>query len=333
MKRSSVRLAWVAAALVLVAAAALTYVKVEASNRGGGAETTFQQDASPTTQDGAEDTSATGCTGAANTPGGPDPWGGCWPGPGNTGVPDGIKLKVISGDLTISDPGFVLENTEVLGCITLTVEANNVTIRNVRVKANCSQLILNDAGAQGLQVIDSELDGNNFSTSDSGIAGRHYSLTRVDIHGTGDGVKAGSNVLIENSYIHDLHIANDSHNDALQALDADGLVLRHNTAIVKDGATSCVIFSQNANTEWQMRNVHISRNLFAGGAYVIYGGYQAGKDDPARASNISITENQISTVIFPRGGAFGAITSADPPIVTQRGNVWVDGPNAGSTIQ
>ena len=26
-----------------------------------------------------------------NTPGGPDPWGGCFPGPGNTGVPQDVQ--------------------------------------------------------------------------------------------------------------------------------------------------------------------------------------------------------------------------------------------------
>ena len=29
------------------------------------------------------------CIGAAFEPGGPDPWGGCWPGPDNTGTPPG----------------------------------------------------------------------------------------------------------------------------------------------------------------------------------------------------------------------------------------------------
>ncbi len=276
--------------------------------------------------------SADACSGVPAEPGGPDPWGGCWPGPSNTGVPSGVRLTVTTGDLTITQPGYVLENTEVRGCISIAAGANNVIIRNVRVKANCSKLILNDAGAKGLQVIDSELDGNDFANSDAGIAGNHYTLRRVNIHSTADGIKGGSNVLIQDSYIHDLHITNDSHNDALQALDADGLTIRHNTAIVDDGATSCIIFSQNANSDWEMRNVQISRNLLAGGAFTVYGGYQAGKDDPARASDISITENRISTAIFPRGGAFGPLTSIDAPIVTHSGNVWIDGPNAGKSI-
>lgn len=38
--------------------------------------------------------------GTANTPGGPDPWGGCWPGPGNTGVPAGTTLTQVPQQVT-----------------------------------------------------------------------------------------------------------------------------------------------------------------------------------------------------------------------------------------
>ncbi|HOZ57363.1 MAG TPA: DUF4082 domain-containing protein [Nakamurella multipartita] len=271
------------------------------------------------------------CSSAANTAGGADPWGGCWPGSNNTGVKAGTSLAVRTGNLTITQADYVLENTEVRGCITLGSGANNVIIRNVRVKANCSFLILNDAGATGLQVTDTELDGNNNAGNDAGIGGRNYTLTRVNIHSTGDGIKAGSNVVIQDSYVHDLYIAGDSHNDGLQSLDAVGLTIRHNTIIVKDGGTSAIIFSQNSGSGWQMRNVQVNRNLMAGGAYTVYGGYLRGTDDPNRASNISITDNRFSTVIFPRGGAFGALTSIDPPVVTQSGNLWADGPNAGKS--
>jgi hypothetical protein len=40
-----------------------------------------------------------------NAPGGPDPWGGCWPGPGNTGVPAGTKLTAVPQQET-SGPGW-----------------------------------------------------------------------------------------------------------------------------------------------------------------------------------------------------------------------------------
>lgn len=45
------------------------------------------------------------CTAHSNTPGGPDPWGGCWPGPDNTGVPPGTVLKSVPQDIS-SGPGW-----------------------------------------------------------------------------------------------------------------------------------------------------------------------------------------------------------------------------------
>ena len=335
MSRMWVRLGWIVAAAVLALGSVLAYVNFSPSRSTADTQGPSVESAgvSTTKADSTAATEPNSCSGGINTPGGQDPWGGCWPGPNTTGVPEGTSLDVITGDLAIDQPDYVLEDSEVFGCITLSAKANNVTIRNVRVKANCSHLILNDQGAQNLKVIDSELDGKNFPAGDAGIAGSNYTLTRVDIHSTGDGAKGGSDVLIEDSYIHDLNITKDSHNDALQVLDADGLTMRHNTAIVRDGATSCVILSQNANSEWQMRNVEISRNLLAGGAYVIYGGYQAGTDDASRVSKVTIADNRISTTIFPRGGAFGALTSIDRPVVTQRGNLWADGPNAGSSVE
>jgi len=52
-------------------------------------------------------TAASAClTGALNAPGTADPWGGCWPGPNNTGVPAGTTLTTsIPEDMT-SGPGW-----------------------------------------------------------------------------------------------------------------------------------------------------------------------------------------------------------------------------------
>jgi hypothetical protein len=40
------------------------------------------------------------CTAPRNAPDGPDPWGGCWPGPDNTGVPVGTVLKNVPQDVS-----------------------------------------------------------------------------------------------------------------------------------------------------------------------------------------------------------------------------------------
>ena len=56
----------------------------------------------------------------------PPPSGGR-PGPGNTGVPDGTKLTVHSGDLTVSKDGTVVDGLDIRGF--LNIKASNVTVR------------------------------------------------------------------------------------------------------------------------------------------------------------------------------------------------------------
>ncbi len=272
------------------------------------------------------------CTGAANTPGGPDPWGGCWPGPNNTGYPHGlpgdtrtpVTLTVHTGDIDITQAGYVLQNMEVDGCIHVRTGANNVIIKNVLVKTvGCYWVIRNDAS--GLQVSDTEIDGLNDVTHD-GIAG-DYTATRVDIHGTADGAKA-SNDTIQDSYIHDLIHSDTSHNDGIQTLGTTGLTIRHNT-IFNQGDGTSIILSTGSATD--MRNIFIDKNLFAGGGYTVYGGYSAGRDNLAVVSNINITNNRFSTVYHPNSGGYGPLTSDDPPVV-HTGNLWADGPSAGQDL-
>jgi len=61
-------------------------------------------------------------------PGGADPWGGCWPGPGNTGVPTGTVLTSYTGPCTITTAGTVIDHRNVT-CATLDIRVANVVIR------------------------------------------------------------------------------------------------------------------------------------------------------------------------------------------------------------
>jgi hypothetical protein len=239
----------------------------------------------------------------------------------------------MTGSVTLRNSGQVLENVEVNGCITVAAGADNVTIRNVLVRSkDCSFMLINDDGAKNLNVIDTEFDGMGNSGGDSAVGGYNYTLTRVNIHGTSDGAKLGDNVTIQDSYVHDLAITDDSHNDGLQGLDGTNITIKHNTLIVKDGGTSAIILGVTGNDSWKLNNVSIDNNLLGGGAWTVYGGYEVGSDPVDRVSNIYIKNNKFTTQIFPRSGAYGPLTSIDRPAVTASGNVWYDGPNKGGAI-
>ena len=208
--------------------------------------------------------------------------------------------------------------------------ANNVTIRNSVVRAQGFFLVLNDQGATNLQIVDTELDGQNNSSGDAAVGGYNYTLTRVNVHGTMDGLKLGDNVTVQDSYIHDLVMTADSHNDGMQSLGSDNVKITHNTVVIGNGSTSAIMLSTGSADS--MKNIVISGNLLGGGAYTVYGGYAAGVDTLSKVSGIVISNNRFTTAIYPNGGAFGPLTSVDPPAVTVQGNTWYDGPKAGQPV-
>jgi hypothetical protein len=274
-------------------------------------------------------TAALAAAATPTTPAAPSVSGG-FPGAGTTGVPAGVTLKPYTGPTRITTPGTVIDGALITQPLVIVAGANNVTIRNSVIRASAFFLVLNDEGATNLKIIDSELDGQGNASGDSAVAGRNYTLTRVNIHGTVDGVKLGDNVTIEDSFIHDLAMFNDSHNDGMQSLGSDNVVIRHNTVIVANGATSAIILSTGSASS--MRNIVIDSNLLGGGAYTVYGGYQKGVDDQSRVSGIVISNNRITTSVYTRGGAYGPFTSVDSPAVTLTGNAWYDGAQAGKSI-
>jgi len=253
---------------------------------------------------------------------------GAFPNASNTGVPSGTALTLYTGPLTISVANTVIDSKKINGCVV--IKANNITIKNSLIQSGgCFFNVLSDSGYTGLKLIDVEIDGLNNGSGDSAIGGSNYICQRCNLHGTVDGAKAGDNVIFQDSYIHDLAMTSSSHNDGIQSLGTVSLRIVHNTILVKSGGTAAVILSTGVAS--RMSNVLIDGNLLGGGAYTVYGGYQAGTDSLAKVSNISVTNNRFTTQIFPKSGAYGPLTSVDPPVLVS-GNTWFDGPNAGKPV-
>jgi hypothetical protein len=251
-----------------------------------------------------------------------------FPGASTTGPTAGTTLSAYTGPATITTAGTVIDSKKITSCIV--IRANNVTIKNSLLQSNgCYFNVLSDAGNTGLTLTDVEIDGQGNGSGDSAINGGGFTCLRCDLHGTVDGVKAQSNVVIQDSWIHDLVIGNDSHNDGIQSLGTTSLKIIHNQILMADGATSAVILSTGSADS--MRNVQISNNLLGGGAYTVYGGYEAGRDTLSKVSAISVSNNKFSTKVFSRSGAYGPLTSVDSPVVVS-GNTWADGTKVGQPI-
>ena len=243
----------------------------------------------------------------AGTPGGADPWGGCWPGPTTTGVPAGVQLSVFNGALVITTAGTVIDGRDIRGCVV--VRAPNVTIRRSRVTCSGAYAILNDnvyPGGGSLVVEDVDIDCGNASTTGIGDAG--VIARRVEIRRCENGFDIDSDFTVEDSYIYDFYDSPAAHTDGIQLAGGANIIISHNS-IFNPGGTSSIISHPNKNS-----NVLVKVNLLAGGAYTLY--------CPTETSvNFRVIDNNFSKAYSPLGGAYGPWTACER-VAENRGNVW-----------
>lgn len=295
------------------------------------------------------------CLPGSHKPGAADSWGGCWPGPNNTGVPQGTKLTAISGDRTIKTDGQVVSGWNVNGCII--VDALDVTIKNTR--ARCISLASGSRARYchfgessalraltGCTVVRGLSDNSNPATNDrrvriqdstidcggvagrtvAGIGDRNMTVVRVDISGCENGFDADSYMTIVDSYIHDLYNSTqgDPHTDGLQSGVGARLVLSHN-----------VFFAFTPPCTWPhgvgcngtaainiggQRDQATSSNTTISRNLIAGGAYTM--YCPFQApSSFRITQNQFSEVYSPKIGEFGPTYGCRGNGIVSSGNV------------
>jgi hypothetical protein len=250
------------------------------------------------------DAGASGASGAAGAA--PTACGKPKPGPTNTGVPPGTALTS-SGSITVDEDGAIVEALEIAG--TITVLANDVTIRKVRITTGDYYPIRYfDEDNTGLLVEDTEIIGTSGNVT-SGIAFANYTARRVNVHGMADGFKADSNVLIEDSWIHDLSNGQGEHNDGVQSTGGAGVTLRHNTI---SGASNAAV--QTGDENGATVDLSIECNWLSGGGWTLN----------IRGSGATVPQNtRIIDNRFGRDHGYGPWT-LDDPSPTVSGNVYDD---------
>jgi hypothetical protein len=186
------------------------------------------------------------------------------PVPGPVG-PSNPSILQVTGPMTISTPGAVVQNVDVSG--TITVTAGNVTIRNFR-----AQSIL-QSSASGMLLEDGEIYGGPSFTGD-GLEWNAYTMRRVNVHNTFDGLKGHGNVLIENSWIHDMNefrgaqygAGGYSHNDGLQVSAGSNITVR-NSRFERTGLNSAIFIDAD---QGPIDNVLIENDYLSGGGFTFY---------------------------------------------------------------
>jgi len=227
----------------------------------------------------------------------------------NTGVPAGTSLSS-SGSLTVTRDGAVVDSKLVKGSIT--VKADNVTIRRTKIENEALYPIQIKSGYRGLVVEDTEIDGNGVASV--AVLRGEYTLRRVNIHAVKDGPRIeGDNVVIEDSYIHHLTRVPEGHHDTIQIRRGVGIIIRHNNLQAYndrlDDPMNAVI--QTGSLIGLVSNVLIERNLLNGGNYSLAAGGPSIQQWVARNNR------------FGRDFRYAVARNVDAHDVWE-GNVWHD---------
>ncbi|GGC05484.1 hypothetical protein [Cellulomonas carbonis] len=213
------------------------------------------------------------------------------PGAHNTGVPAGTTLRP-SGSLTITQDGTVVDGLDITGCVV--VDADDVTIRNTRITctdAPRERAVRMEGKHTGLLLEDVEIDGRGLT--EIGVDVNSTVLRRVDVHGFNDGIRMGHDLLIEDSWVHDMTRQGDLHPDAIQGISAEDVVIRNNTLDPTNTATG-----DRGNAAIQLGSetgTLISRNVVIEGNLLDGGNVSLNVSGAINAENIAIRSNRFGT--------------------------------------
>jgi hypothetical protein len=197
-----------------------------------------------------------------------------------TGVPAGTALTTITGDYT-AKAGEVIAGKRITGSVI--IGGNGVVIRNSEILGKVDNNAGSNSSRPSFTIEDSTLGPASCGSISDGVIGvANYTAKRVRIKNQPDGFRiAGSNVLIEDSYVTVCSKNPDDHSDGIQvygAANATNIVIRHNTIdqrSVTNGAATAPIFIPT-DADRQGNNgvtVTVADNVVAGGGYPlrIYG--------------------------------------------------------------
>jgi hypothetical protein len=242
------------------------------------------------------------------------------PGATNTGVLPGTTHTVVSGNRTYSTTGAVISGKDFRGFVKVT--GKNITFKNCIFRggtATGNGALLDTESGTGTVVQDSEFVPAHPAATLDDIWADNTSIYRANIHGGVDGVKVGNNVLVQDSYIHNMTwFASDpnqgggpTHNDGVQGFYGDsGLTLRHNNidmSTTKDA---------NAALQDSTANVHVTNNWLDGGACTLNF-----DDHGPRLASLYVTNNRFGRHSFYQ---CPILLSTNAALAQNSGNVWVD---------
>ena len=240
----------------------------------------------------------------------------------NTGITPVTTLRTL-GSQTITKDGTVLENATINGNIE--IEANNVTIRNVRITETGDTWGIGLRHTTNTTIDHVQISRGNGTRLEVGIKDVYgdatgTSILHSDISGTSTAIQTHEG-LVQDNYVHDLAMNTGDHVNGFTSNGATTpLTINHNTIFNQISQTDAISLFQDFGLE---ANRTITNNLIAGGGYTLY----AGAGSQGASHNITITGNRFSRLYYPNGGSYGPATAYD---TNGSGNTWTNNTWDGS---
>jgi hypothetical protein len=258
-----------------------------------------------------------GCAAAANSPGGPDPWGGCWPGPANTGVPAGTRLTDYHGSCTIRTSQVVID-ASLIRC-QLQVLAAGVTIADSRIAGT-----VHTQGNGSVLIKDTTIDGG--ADHSESVGGAHLTVLRDNIYGDQHEVHCYTDCVVADSWLHDNYngLAQGWHENGFFNDGGRHFTITHNSIYCVGGCTADIAFIPDGD----ISDATVSRNLLVATRYASYCLYPSSEPQykPGVMTHIVVTGNVFQLGANGKCGRYGPVAGWDRPNRTAGtdgyGNIW-----------
>jgi hypothetical protein len=259
-----------------------------------------------------------------------------FPSPATTGVPAGWKpAQTKSSDLTITEPGTVVEDVRFTNGASIVVEADNVTIRRVDMQGGIITNQYGDAPANcghQLLVEDTTFEQIPGKVNDGAVIGEgSYTARRIEVDGRGEGPRLSDcgPVTVEDSFI-SIHSADPgtaaceaTHADGFQAFHGRGGTFRNNTVIFESECGTSPYFmgsgvQSSSEPAINTGTYNIDRMLVGG-----ISGYPFRQQVPGSITGLRIVDK--SWIYGPIDNRCSALSPWDAKIVTIDANYRVTG--------
>lgn len=199
------------------------------------------------------------------------------------GIPAGISLSTVNGNLSTTSDGQIIEGKLITGEVI--ISHDNVTIKNSRIKG---PILYQTSGKnnKGLVIKDSDIGPDACPANSNGgtrlIRGDDYTLLRSRVHNNGAdmislyGSASGTGtILIQDNILDKTCFYNDDHLDAIQLYDPGSVAkvnIIHNRIDARPvnsggNGNAAVFWADNPGSGSRLTMYH---NLFAGGNYTVY---------------------------------------------------------------